>query len=119
MNMEVRDDVIWFKHLREHQAILAAVQGLAEGQAIMLKVDGVVGKWVRMRSGKDGRPTFGIKPEGAMAKTWAGMQKRRGQFVNIELDGRQADPFLVMADKTFVEWYSAEDEEAYRDLQPL
>ena len=53
-----------------------------------------------------------------MASVWARLQKRRGDKVRIEWP-EDDDPFLRLADTTFEEWYSAEDEEAFGELQPL
>ena len=69
--------------------------------------------------GADGRPVAGIKPVGKMADVWKRWQARRGEKVPVELPEGDADPFLKLADLTFEEWYSAEDEEAYGELRPL
>jgi hypothetical protein len=92
---------------------------LKEDEIITLKVDGIVGKWARMRTGSDGRPTMGIKPLGAMAAVWARLQKRRGDKIEVGLPEKGDDPLMRLADLTFEEWYSAEDEEAYGELRPL
>ena len=119
MQVEIRDDVIWAKHLRESPALYKAVVDLPDGETISLAVDGIVGKWARMRTGRDGRPTLGIRPVGAMATVWSRMQERRGQKVNVAWPDDEDDAWLRLADITFEEWYSAEDEEAFGDLQPL
>ncbi|MEQ1932136.1 MAG: hypothetical protein ABL957_16610, partial [Parvularculaceae bacterium] len=75
--------------------------------------------WARMRPGRDGRPTMGLKPIGAMAEVWARYQLRRGELVSLEWPDAEDDPLLRMADETFDEWRSAEDEAAYGDLRPL
>ena len=72
-----------------------------------------------MKTGADGRPTLGIKPVGAMASVWARLQKRRGEKVRINSPEDEDDPFLRIADATFEEWYSAEDEEAFGELRPI
>ncbi len=117
--LEIRDDVIWMKHLKRDRELYAAVSDLADEETITLRADKIVGKWARMKTGRDGRPTYGIKPVGAMARVWAGMQKRRGEKIRLELPDDEGDAYLRYADQTFVEWYSAEDEEAFGDLQPL
>lgn len=119
MLMEIRDDVIWARHLTASPEIYEAVLRMSDEDIIRLSVDGIVGDWARMRTGKDGRPTLGIKPVGAMAEVWKRMQSRRGDRVRLALPGDEADPWMKIADIAFEEWYSAEDEEAYGDLKPL
>ena len=119
MLMEIRDNSIWARHVKAAPDLYNAIIMLREGETIRLKVDGIVGKWEKMRTGKDGRPTTGIKPIGAMATVWNRMQARRGEKVDVSWPDDEGDAWLKMADKTFEEWYSAEDEEAFGDLQPL
>ena len=119
MLMEIRDDVIWMKHLKGDPALYAAACELQDEEAMILSVDGVIGQWARMKRGKDGRPTMGLKPVGAMASVWARMQERRGEKVIVDQPDNEASVLLRLADETFEEWYSAEDEEAYGDLRPL
>jgi hypothetical protein len=119
MFVEIRDDVIWAKHLKSSPELYNAILRLDEEEIISLSVDGIVGKWAKMKTGKDGRPTQGIKPVGAMAEVWKRMQARRGEMVSLNRPDEEADPWLKMADTTFDEWLSAEDEEAYGALQPL
>lgn len=119
MLMEIRDDVIWAKHLKASPELYDAVVNLEENEIIRLSVDGIIGRWARMRTGKDGRPTLGLKPVGAMAQVWKRMQERRGEKVPLDWPEGPPDPWLQMADASFVEWRSAEDEEAYGELRPL
>ncbi len=119
MQIEIRDDVIWAKHLRASRALYDAVIKLPEDETISLMVDGIVGKWAKMRVGADGRPTQGIKPVGAMATVWKRLQQRRGEKVSVSWPDDEEDAWLRLADMTFEEWCSAEDEEAFGDLQPL
>ena len=119
MLIEIRDDVIWAKHLKRDPSLYDEIIALEDNEIIRLKVDGIVGTWARMRRGTDGRPTHGIKPVGAMASVWARLKKRRGEKVRVERPGEEPDPLLRLADQTFEEWYSAEDEEAYGELRPL
>lgn len=119
MFVEIRDDVIWARHLKDSPALYDAVIRLADDEIIRLSVDGIVGKWARMRTGSDGRPTLGLKPVGAMAAVWKRFQQRRGEKVRIVWPDDEDDAWLQMANLTFDEWHSAEDEEAFGDLQPL
>jgi hypothetical protein len=111
--------VIWAKHLKAEPALYKAVVELGPEETIRLSVNGIIGTWSRMKTGKDGRPTLGIKPIGAMATVWARLQQRRGEKVTITWPDNEDDPFLRLADETFEEWYTAEDEEAFGDLQPV
>ncbi len=119
MLIEVRDDVIWAKHLKDDPSLYGQVIALKDDEIIRLKVDGIVGNWAKMRTGGDGRPTLGIKPIGAMARVWARLQKRRGEKITLGRPEDEDDPLLRLADATFEEWYSAEDEEAFGELRPL
>ena len=119
MLIEIRDDVIWAKHLKDSPSLYQRIIELNDGEIIKLKVDGIVGAWAKMKTGADGRATLGIKPVGAMARVWARLQKRRGEKVPLDWPEEEDDPFLRLADATFDEWYSAEDEEAFGELRPL
>jgi hypothetical protein len=117
--IEIKDDVIWAKHLRASPTLYKAVLDLAEDEKIRLSVDGVIGNWAKMRTGSDGRPTQGIKPVGAMATVWKRLQARRGDKIVVRWPDDEDDAWLRLADATFEEWYSAEDEEAFGELQPI
>lgn len=119
MLIEITDDVIWAKHLRCSPALYSAVTKLGDEETINLSVNGIVGKWAKMRTGSDGRPTFGIKPVGAMATVWKRLQEKRGEKVRVTWPDDEEAAWWRLADLTFEEWYSAEDEEAFGDLQPL
>ena len=49
----------------------------------------------------------------------ARMQERRGEKIVVNQPDNEASALLRLADETFEEWYSAEDEEAYGDLRAL
>jgi hypothetical protein len=119
MLIEIRDNVIWARHVAGDPRLHDALLGLSQNETIRMKVDGIVGTWCKMRDGRDGRPTPGIKPVGAMATVWERMQARRGEMVAVEWADADPDPVLVLADAGFDEWYSAEDEEAFGALQPV
>jgi hypothetical protein len=99
---EVRDYVIWSKHIHGDQALARRIETLAPGQTLHLKVDGVRGTWRKMDQGKDGRPTPGIRPLGAAQQFWRELYKsRRGAVVSVALlddeaqdRGRQAAAVL-------------------------
>lgn len=111
----VRDDAIWIKHIEGDPVLRARIGEMAAGDTIDLEVDGVVGRWERMRDGKDGRPTFGIKPVEAMRLVWADFRRSDRHTVHVR-EVRNADSYLKAVAATLSEWNSAEDEIAYRDL---
>lgn len=81
----VSDVVIWSKHVRGEDLAerLVALRG---GETVSLIVDGVRGSWCKMRDGKDGRPTPGIRPVGNAQKFWQDLfQSRKGETVTIAL----------------------------------
>lgn len=83
---EVRDYVIWSKHIHGDQALAQRIETLAPGQTVDLEVDGVSGAWRKMDQGKDGRPTPGIRPLGAAQQFWRELYRsRRGALVSVRL----------------------------------
>lgn len=81
----VRDVVIWTKHVHggETARRLSALPGEAE---VTLVVDGIRGQWCKMRDGRDGRPTSGLRPVGRAQAFWQHLfESRRGQSVTVEL----------------------------------
>jgi hypothetical protein len=113
--VEIQDDAVWAKQIEGGRALKDRILSLAPGEVIELEVDGIVGKWERMRHGKDGRPTMGIKPIGPMKQIWKRFQLRRGAVVQVR-EVRTADAYLEALSNSLSEWNSPEDEEAFRDL---
>ena len=113
--VEITDDTIWAKQIEGAKALKDRILSLSPGDLIELEVDGVVGQWEKMRSGRDGRATKGIKPVGPMKEIWKRFQARRGQIVRVR-EVRTADAYLESLGETLSEWNSPEDEEAFRDL---
>lgn len=112
----ISDHLIWFSHITDN-VLRDHLDALKPREVINLEADGVVGRWLRMENGKDGRPTPGIKPEGPMKTIWnEWFRTRKGE--RIELRPVQlADDFLKAGGKTFsTEWESPEDEKAFADL---
>lgn len=119
MFVEISDDVLRLKQLKNLPDLYEAALRLPAGETVTLKVDGIVGQWARMRPGRDGRPTLGLKPVGAKAEVWARCQSRRGERVSLCWPDAEDDPLLKLADATFDEWRSAEDEAVYGELRPV
>ena len=112
---KINDDTLWAKHIEGDKALKARIHALAPGEVIDLEVDGIIGRWEKMRSQKNGRSTPGIKPIGPMKEVWKTFQSRRGRFVEVR-EVKTADAFLAALSDTLSEWNSPEDEEAFRDL---
>jgi hypothetical protein len=113
--VEIRDDAMWTTQIQGGKSLKDRILSLAPGEVIELEIDGIIGAWERMRNGRDGRPTMGIKPIGPMKDVWKRLQLRRGEVVEIR-EVRTADAYLASLSNTLSEWNSAEDEEAFRDL---
>jgi hypothetical protein len=117
MQPQVRltDFAIWFKHV-EGTDLVYRLRDLKDEEEISLEIDGVVGRWKRMKTGTDGRPTEGIRPHGSMKTVWNDWyRRRRGETLALR-EVRIADDYLTSVAKLFPEWESPEDEEAFRDL---
>ena len=111
----ILDHAIWFKHLPSRATVdrLSALEPEAE---VTVEVDGITGRWQRMRRGEDGRSTDGIRPIGEMKAIWNDwFRSRKGSKVTLRVL-TTADDLLSGIAPTFSEWASAEDEEAFRDL---
>ena len=114
-NIEISDHTIWFKHVHDER-LRARLSAMRDGEFINLEADGVIGRWARMRTGKDGRPTEAIKPEGAMKSVWNKWFKtRKGEMIELR-EAVLADDYLAAGSALFSEWNSPEDEAAFRDL---
>lgn len=113
----IADDVVWAKHI-EDPTLRNRVQHLIAGEQIHLLIDGIVGKWEKMKDGKHGVPTPGIKPVGAMAEIWKShFRPKKGKRVAI-CEVTTADSYFEGLTANLAEWDSPQDERAYHDLQP-
>ena len=113
--VKISDVAIWIKHV-ENDALQKRLRSLADEEFINLEIDGVVGRWSRMKTGKDGRPTEAIRPEGEMKQIWSRWYRaRRGEYIPVR-EVQLADDYVRNVAALFPEWESAEDEEAFRDL---
>ena len=84
--VEVRDHVLWTKHIRGDAALKATLNALGERSPIDLEVDGCRGTWQKMDDGRAGRPTPGMKPLGPARLHWHDVyQEKRGHTVTVAL----------------------------------
>lgn len=111
----IRDDAIWIGHIEGGANLQERLRGLRAGDVVALEVDGVVGTWERMRDGRDGRPTLGIKPISSTKAVWAEMRQKTGQSVPIR-EVKTTDSYLSSVIGTLSEWNTSEDDVAYADL---
>lgn len=114
-NVTIRDDAIWLKHIEGGPDLQKRIRDMKAGDLLDLEVDGIIGQWERMRNGKDGRPTFGIKPIAEMRQVWARLRQQSGRVVPIR-EVVTADSYLAAQTSQLSEWDTPEDEAAYRDL---
>ena len=78
--------MLWTKHIRGDDALTATLDALSERSPIDLEVGGVRGTWQKMDSGRDGRPTPGIKPLGSARLHWHDLfRDKRGRAVAVRL----------------------------------
>ncbi len=109
------DDAIWLKNVNADHNTVALLKQLPAGTRLKLEIEGVRGDWERMADGKDGRPTYGLKPVAKTAEEWKAMKSRRGEFLTFKVvDPR--DAYLADVSRTLSEWESEEDEKAFDDL---
>ena len=82
--VEVRDYVLWPKHLHGDATLRDELLALEEGAVVTLSVADVVGTWTKMAAGKNGTPTPGLKALGHARTHWHGLFKSdRGAVVPI------------------------------------
>ncbi len=62
--VEVRDYVLWPKHIHGNASLRDELLALGAGALVKLVVDGFEGTWVKMDDGKTGAPTPGLKALG-------------------------------------------------------
>ncbi|MCO5162885.1 MAG: hypothetical protein M9939_17255 [Mesorhizobium sp.] len=114
-HVRIEDVALWLKHIDEPE-LQARLARLDEDETIHLETDGVVGRWRRMRQGKNSAPTPALLPDGPMKTIWnEWFRVRKGSKIEIR-EVTLADEFLASGSLLFSEWYSAADEEAFRDL---
>jgi hypothetical protein len=113
--IEISDVAIWFKHVHA-RSLLTRLQALEPEGEITLSVNNIIGRWKRMKTGKDGRFVHAIRPIGPMKQVWQDWYKtRKGERVDVQ-EVQLADEFLTATVNLMAEWSSAEDESAFCDL---
>jgi hypothetical protein len=113
--IRINDDAIWVKHIEGNPDLQARIRAMRPGDVLDLEIDGVVGRWERMRDGRDGRPTLGIKPVAEMREVWARMRRRPRKVADVR-EVIVADRYLAGLTPLLSEWESPQDDAAYRDL---
>ena len=85
--VEVRDFVIWAKHIHGDDDLKASIVALPAGEPVKLEVNGLAGHWKKMEDNRTtGDPTPGMKPIGRTHDTWKSIyQFKRGDLVSIKL----------------------------------
>lgn len=115
--MKVRDDVIWARHIEGDPELAARILALPENAAIVLLIEGRPVRFQKMRNGRDGRATDGLKPADAEAKDfWGALQGRRGERVEVRQAEGTSSVYLASLSALLTEWDSPEDAAAYDRL---
>ena len=84
--VEVRDFVIWAKHIHGDDELQNKILALPAGQLVQLEVNGLAGHWKKMDDNRTtGEATPGIKPIGRTLDSWKKIyQFKRGDLVSIK-----------------------------------
>lgn len=114
-SIKINDDAIWVKHIEGNPDLQARIKAMRQGETLDLEIDGIVGRWERMRDGRDGRPTYGIKPIAEMREVWARLRRGPKKVAKVR-EVITADSYLASLTPLLAEWDTPEDTEAYRDL---
>ena len=110
------DNAIWLKHVNAEPDTLALLKQFPSGAKLELEIEGMRGNWVKMKTGQDGRPTLGFRPErGKTLEFWNSMSTRRGEQLSLRVVD-PSDSYLSDIIPTLSEWSSPEDDVAFRDL---
>lgn len=118
-SLAIRDHTIWVKHINDAPQIVRKIMSLEQNTPVALIIENKPVLFRKMRNGKDGRPTDGIRPDEDFKQFWKEMyEARRGETVSIELNSDFAPPdsYLKAVSSLLEEWDSVEDNEAFNDL---
>jgi hypothetical protein len=86
--INARDDVIWAKHVKGSPEMVQFFNGMVQGELVALNIDGIEGYWRKMNNGKDGRPTYGLRPDGDTKAFWQSIyHSQKGEMVPIAMIG--------------------------------
>ena len=84
--LEVKDVVIWIKHIHGNAGTRDDLMARDAGDLAMISIEGTKCAFEKMADGKDGRPTSGYKPVGKTREFWKDLyENRRGDLVDIEV----------------------------------
>jgi hypothetical protein len=76
-SVEVSDYVLWTKHVHGDDHLRQKLELLEPGQVIALRVDGVTGKWRKMRPNQAGGYNVpGLTPLGQAKAAWGELYRR-------------------------------------------
>jgi hypothetical protein len=109
------DNSIWLKNFDADPNTLAVLHQLPQGTRLKVIIEGVVCELEKMKDGRDGRPTQGLKAVGKSVGFLNGLQSRRGEYLDISIADPR-DSYLAALQDQLSEWNSPEDELAFRDL---
>lgn len=97
-HVEIRDRVLWIKHIHGARFLSDKLQKLPAGTSIRLRIGGQAGVWEKMKDKPDGKPTPGLKPVGPVSEYWQTLfRTRRGELIDIEMDS-SASPMAQVSD---------------------
>jgi|GEM_PF-1326110 hypothetical protein len=114
-SVKIADNSLWIKHIDIDKDASVLLGYMPEDTRVIFEIDGTQGEFAKMADGKDGRPTPGYKPIGAMKEFWSTLQRRRGERVPFKIIERKSS-YLTAVQAMMTEWDSASDEQAFRDL---
>jgi hypothetical protein len=104
--VEVRDRVMWTKHIHGEPRLARKLQNMPAGRTVRLRVNGLVGVWEKMRNRPSGDPTPGLRPIGEAASRWRKLfDRKRGQLVELTIDtDRQAETISRTPEEREAAW---------------
>lgn len=83
--IEIREKNFWIKHIYKGESLKNYLLNIKQNTIVNMEIDGFTCKWAKMKDGRDGRKTSGIKPIGKSKEFWVRLQERRGELVAIKL----------------------------------
>jgi hypothetical protein len=114
-SIRISRGAIWVKRIEGNPDLQARIRAMRPGEVLDLEIDGVVGRWERMRDGRDGRPTLGIKPIAETREMWARMRRRPRKVADVR-EIISADRYLAELTPLLSEWETPQDDAAYSNL---